>query len=317
VTGRSFPLLAVVGPTGSGKSDLGLRIAEEFSGEVVNCDSLQVYRHFDIGTAKLSPDQRGGIPHHLIDIADPDEVFTAGEYAARARPLLLEIAGRGHLPVIVGGTGFYLRALIDGLFPGPGRDDAVRERLARRHQRRPGSVHRILRRLDPAAAAKIDPRDVKKTIRAVEVCILRQKPISELHAEGRDALRGFRALKIGLDPPRAALYQHLDARCQSMFDAGLVDEVRRILKLGYLPGAKPFESHGYKQVIEFFEHKLTLPEAVCHAKQNTRRYAKRQWTWFHHEREVLWCPGFGNDPAIQRQVLERVSEFVAADSEIP
>jgi tRNA dimethylallyltransferase len=312
VTGRAFPLVAVVGPTGSGKSELGLRIAEEFAGEVVNCDSLQVYRHLDIGTAKLPADRRRGIAHHMIDVADPDELFTAGDYAARARPLLVEIAGRGRLPVVVGGTGFYLRALIDGLFPGPGRDDALRERLARRHQRRPGSIHRILRRLDPAAAAKIHPRDVNKTIRAVEVCILKQKPISEIHAEGRDALRGFRALKIGLDPPRAALYNHLDERCQGMFDAGLLDEVQRILALGYSPGAKPFESHGYKQVISFLEHKLTLPEAICDAKRNTRRYAKRQRTWFHHEREVRWCIGFGNQAAIQRQVLERVSEFVAA-----
>lgn len=311
MSGRAFPLVAVVGPTGSGKSELGLCIAGEFAGEVVNCDSLQLYRYFDIGTAKLPLAERRGIPHHMIDVAAPDQPFTAGDYAARARPLLGEIAARGSLPVVVGGTGLYLRALIEGLFPGPRRDPALRERLAARHRRRPGSVHRILRRLDPVAAAKIHPRDVKKTIRAVEVSILKQRPISELHAEGRDALPGFRTLKIGLDPPRQALYDRLDARCQRMFDAGLIDEVRQILSLGYRPDAPPFEAHGYRQVIDFLQHRLTLPEAVYHARQNTRRYAKRQWTWFHHEKEVLWYPGFGDDPAIQRQVLQRVGDFVA------
>ncbi|MEK7753405.1 MAG: tRNA (adenosine(37)-N6)-dimethylallyltransferase MiaA, partial [Acidobacteriota bacterium] len=188
-------LVAVVGPTGSGKSELGLRIAEEFAGEIVNCDSLQVYRHFDIGTAKLSRLQQRGIPHHMLDVADPGEPFTAGEYAARARPLLVEIAGRGRLPVVVGGTGFYLRALIDGLFPGPGRDDSLRARLAARQARRPGSLHRVLRRLDPAAAGTIHPNDVQKTIRAVEVITLKRQPISALYAQGRDALQGFRILK--------------------------------------------------------------------------------------------------------------------------
>ena len=311
-----FALVAVVGPTGSGKSELGLRIAGEFTGEIVNCDSLQVYRHFDIGTAKLSRRQQRGIPHHMIDVADPGEPFTAGEYAARARPLLGEIAGRGHLPVVVGGTGFYLRALIDGLFPGPGRDDSLRGRLAARQARRPGSLHRVLRRLDPAIAGTIHPNDVQKTIRAVEVIVLKRQPISALYAQGRDALEGFRILKIGLDPPRAELFGRLDARCQQMFDMGLVEETRRILAMGYTPAAKPFESHGYRQCVDFLEKRRTLEEALWDAKQNTRRYAKRQWTWFHHEKEVLWYAGFGDDPAVQRRVLEKVREFVEARDSI-
>ncbi len=315
MSGSPFPLVAVVGPTGSGKSDLGLRIAEECAGEIVNCDSLQVYRHFDIGTAKLSKDEQHGVPHHMVDVADPDETFTAGAYAARARPLLHEIAARGHLPVVVGGTGFYLRALVDGLFPGPGRDDSLRRRFAAREARRPGVLHRLLRRVDPAVSEKIHPNDVKKITRALEVSILKKRPISALYAEGRDSLRGFRLLKIGLDPPRAALYALLDARCQRMFEAGLIEECRRILDRGFSSIVKPFESHGYKQSIDFLENRLNLDQAIDAAKQNTRRYAKRQLTWFHHEKEVLWYTGFGNDAAIARRVLERVRDFVATVSE--
>jgi tRNA dimethylallyltransferase len=312
VAQADLPLVAVVGPTGSGKSDLGLAIAERFRGEIVNCDSLQVYRHFDIGTAKLPVPERRGIPHHMIDVVDPDQPFTAGEYAARTRPLLADIALRGCLPIVVGGTGFYLTALIDGLFPDAGRDEELRRRLAAREARRAGSVHRILRRLDPLAARKIHPNDVKKTIRALEVSLLCGRPISSVHAAGRDPLRGFRVLKIGLNPPRTQLYERLNRRCLAMFEAGLVDEVRRILALGYPASAKPFESHGYRQVIDLIQNTLSYEEALSGACQNTRRYAKRQWTWFHHDKEVLWYDGFGDDSGLRRAVLVRVGEFVAA-----
>lgn len=306
-----LPLVAVVGPTGSGKSDLGLAIAERFAGEIVNCDSLQVYCHFDIGTAKLPVPERRGIPHHMIDVVDPDEPFTAGEYAARTRPLLADIALRGCLPVVVGGTGFYLTALIDGLFPGSGRDEPLRRRLAAREARRAGSLHRILRRLDPTAARKIHANDVKKTIRALEVSFLSGRPISAVHAAGRDPLRGFRVLKIGLNPPRTELYERLNRRCLAMFEAGLVDEVRGILALGYPASVKPFESHGYRQAIDLIQNRLSYEEALSGACQNTRRYAKRQWTWFHHDKEVLWYDGFGDDSGLRRAVLVRVGEFVA------
>jgi tRNA dimethylallyltransferase len=312
VAQADLPLVAVVGPTGSGKSDLGLAIAEQFAGEIVNCDSLQVYRHFDIGTAKLPVPERRGIPHHMIDVVDPDQPFTAGEYAARTRPLLADIALRGRLPIVVGGTGLYLTALIDGLFPGAGRDEELRRRLAAREARRAGSLHRILRRLDPAAARKIHVNDVKKTIRALEVSLLSGRPISSVHAAGRDRLRGFRVLKIGLTPPRTQLYERLNRRCLAMFEAGLVDEVRRILALGYPASAKPFESHGYRQVIDLIQNTLSYEEALSGACQNTRRYAKRQWTWFHHDKEVLWYDGFGDDSGLRRAVLVRVGEFVAA-----
>jgi len=307
---RELPLVAVVGPTGSGKSDLALEIAAQSNGEIVNCDSLQVYRHFDLGTAKLPPEARRGIVHHLIDIVEPDELFTAGEFARRTRPILAAIIARGKIPVVAGGTGFYLRALLDGLFPGPSRDQPLRDRLAEREQRRPGSLHRILGRLDPEAAAKIHPHDVPKVMRSLEVCVVMRHPVSGLFRAGRDALQGFRALKIGLEPGRDALYERLDARCRSMFESGLVEEVRRILALGFAPTAKPFESHGYKQALQMLRGELTLKEAIFYAQRNTRRYAKRQMTWFRQERGMVWLKGFGDAPEIRAAALRLVEGYL-------
>ncbi|MBZ5575261.1 MAG: tRNA (adenosine(37)-N6)-dimethylallyltransferase MiaA [Acidobacteriia bacterium] len=303
------PLVAVVGATGSGKSALALGLAQAFAGEIVNCDSLQVYRHFDLGTAKLAPAERQGIPHHLIDIVNPDELFSAGEYARRARDVIAALSAVGRLPIIVGGTGFYLRALLDGLFEGPVRDEPLRDRLAAREQRCPGSLHRLLARFDAEAARRIHPHDVPKVTRALEVCLLARRPVSELFRTGRSALRGYRPLKIGLSPDRELLYQRLDLRCQAMFDAGLVDEVRAILALGYPPSSKPFESHGYKQALQLVNGELTLKEAVFYAQRNTRRYAKRQVTWFRQEPGVVWLHGFGDDASVSRAAAARVRDF--------
>jgi tRNA dimethylallyltransferase len=305
-----LPLVAIAGPTGSGKSELALGLAEEFDGEVVNCDSLQVYRHFDLGTAKLPLSERRGIPHHLIDIADPDEVFTAGEYARRARAAIGGISSRGKLPLVAGGTGFYLRALLDGLFEGPERDEDLRARLALRERRRSGSLHRILRRLDSAAARAIHPRDVPKVTRALEICLLTRRRASDLFRAGRDALRGYRTLKIGLDPNRDALYVRLDDRCRRMFECGLVAEVERILALGFPPEAKPFESHGYKQALQILRGELNLKEAIFYAQRNTRRYAKRQMTWFRQELGITWLKGFGEEPKIRAAASELVRDFL-------
>ena len=302
------PLVAVAGPTGSGKSGLALVIAAAFGGEVVNCDSLQVYRYFDIGTAKLPLEERRGIAHHLIDVANPDELFTAGEYARLARIAIAEISDRGRLPVVAGGTGFYLRALLDGLFEGPVRDQTLRDRLAVREGRRPGSLHRLLRRFDPESAAKIHANDVPKVTRAVEVCLVTRRPVSQIYREGRDALRGYRTLKIGLWPDRDALYERLDVRCAAMFESGLMDEVERILGMGYPAASKPFESHGYKQAIQRLNGELTPKEAVFYAQRNTRNYAKRQMTWFRKEADMEWLKGFGD--AAEPEALERVRRFL-------
>ena len=305
-----MPLVAVAGPTGSGKSDLALQIAEKFHGEIVNCDSLQVYRHFDIGTAKLPESERRGIAHHLIDIIDPDGLFTAGEYARLARGAVADISARGRLPIVAGGTGFYLRALLDGLFEGPARDQPLRDRLATREARRAGSLHRILRRLDSVSAAKIHANDIPKVTRALEVCLLTRRPVSELFARGRDSLRGYRTLKLGLLPDREVLYPRLDARCAWMFENGLVEEVRAILALGFSPECKPFESHGYKQALQHIRGELNLREAIFYAQRNTRNYAKRQITWFRREPDLVWLKDFGDTPTIRETAMERVEKFL-------
>lgn len=307
---RRHPLVAVAGPTGSGKSDLALAIAEEFNGEIVNCDSLQVYRYFDIGTAKLPEAERRGIPHHLMDIVNPDELFTAGEYARLARETIAAITARGRLPIVAGGTGFYLRALLDGLFEGPSRDQALRDRLAAREKRRPGSLHRVLTRLDAEAASKIHRNDVPKVTRALEVCLVTRRPVSHLFREGRDALLGYRTLKLGLFPDRDTLYDRLNDRCARMFEGGLLEEVRHILSLGYAETCKPFESHGYKQALQFLREELNLREAIFYAQRNTRNYAKRQVTWFRREQGLEWLKNFGDDAEVRQQALTRVAMFV-------
>jgi len=303
-------LVAVVGATGTGKSDLALELCEHFGGEVVNCDSLQVYRYFDIGTAKLPLEERRGIPHHLIDILDPDEMFTAGEYARRARAILDDLAATSRVPVVAGGTGFYLKALIDGLFTGPVRDGGLRQRLAGREQRRPGSLHRLLARLDPAAGRSIHANDIPKVIRALEVRILTRRPITELFLTGRDSLEGFTTLKIGLDPSRDPLYDRLNSRCVRMFEAGLVDEVRQIHEMGYSYSLKPFESHGYRQALQVLKGELKVKEAIFYAQRNTRHYAKRQMTWFRRDPEVVWLPGFGESETLRQRAKEQVARFL-------
>ncbi len=307
-----LPLVAVAGPTGSGKSDLALLLAERFDGEIVNCDSLQVYRYFDIGTAKLPLAERRGIPHHLIDILNPDELFTAGEFARVARQSIAEISARGRLPILAGGTGFYLRALIDGLFAGPERDQPLRDRLAAREARRPGSLHRLLGRFDGATAQRIHRNDVPKVTRALEVCLLTRNRVSELFETGRDALTGYRTLKLGLFPDRELLNPRLDARCEWMFAHGLVEEVRQILSLGYAPECKPFESHGYRQAMQLINGELNAREALFYAQRNTRQYAKRQITWFRREPGLVWLKGFSDAPAIREETLTRVADFLRA-----
>ncbi|MBZ5677600.1 MAG: tRNA (adenosine(37)-N6)-dimethylallyltransferase MiaA [Acidobacteriia bacterium] len=302
------PLVAIVGPTASGKSELALRVAEAFSGEIVNCDALQLYRGFDIGTAKIPAAARRGVPHHLLDVLDPQTSFSAGDYARTAREIIAGISNRGHLPLVVGGTGFYLRALLDGLPALPGRDESLRERLSRREQRRPGALHRLLRRLEPSAAARIHPRDVQKATRALEIRLLTQTALPE--PSTARPLEGFRLLLIGLAPERALLTDAIAARTRQMFAAGLIDEVRRLLESGLSGDEKPFESLGYKQAVAHLRGQISLQQALESTEIETRQYAKRQLTWFRRDPRITWFAGFGSDPAIVESALEAVRKFL-------
>lgn len=297
------PLPVILGPTGSGKSDLSLFIAHAVGGEIVNFDSVQAYRGFDVGAAKLPAAERQGIPHHLIDIVEPTDLFTAGDYARVADAAVREISARGRTAVLVGGTGFYLRGLLQGLSPGPVRDQTLRARLQRREQMRPGSIHRILSRLDPASAARIHPNDKNKTMRALEIRLLEGAPLASMFERGRAPLSGFRPVKIGLDPPRELLYARLNQRARRMFDGDLLKEVRGLLSAGVPLTAKPFESLGYKQASQMLQGRITAEQALESTQLETRRYAKRQLTWFRKEPEVRWIEGFGDDALVQAEAL--------------
>ena len=298
-------LATVAGPTGSGKSTLALCLAQEFGGEIVNCDSLQLYRGFDIGTAKTPPGDRRGIPHHLFDVLTPQENYSAGEYAREARQVIAEISGRGRLPIVVGGTGFYLRALLEGLPALPVRDEGLRKRLLAREQLRPGSLHRLLTRLETGSAARIHANDVQKTMRALEVRLLTQQALPP-PAEAR-ALEGYAIIKLGLDPDRNELQQRLETRTRLMFQTGLMDEVRSLLAGGATGNEKPFEALGYKQALLHLRGGLTLEQAVESTIVETRQYAKRQRTWFRRDPEIHWLAGFGEDAEIVAHATQAAS----------
>lgn len=306
-----WPVVAVVGPTGSGKSELGLALAETFSGEIVNCDSIQVYRGLEIGAAKLPPAARRDIPHHLLDIIDLDEELTAGAYSRLARKILVEIRDRGRLPIVAGGTGFYLRALFDGLSPAPGRDEQFRRRLREIAARRPRTLHRYLTVRDPSAAGRIHPNDHQKLIRAIEIMALATRPASATQSLPRAPMEGFGVLKLGLAPERSTLYERLNRRTAQMFERGLPAETQRLLERGTSADAKPLQSLGYKQAVEMLLGRMKLEDAIRECQTRTRQYAKRQLTWFRHEPSVQWLNGFGDEECIQEKAIARVREFVA------
>jgi tRNA dimethylallyltransferase len=295
-----LPLVAVIGPTASGKSALGVALAGQLGGEIVACDSTQLYRGFDIGTAKPAAAERRGIPHHLIDVLGPEEAATAGGYRQLALSVLAELRSRARLPVFTVGTGLYLRALLEGLADVPQRSEELRERLrlsAMEHS--PGHLHRILSHLDADAARKISAADQQKLIRAVEVCLLAKKPLTELHKSGRAPLEGWRVLKVGLAPDREALYARIHARTEAMLASGWPEEVRSLLDGGLPENAKPFDFIGYRELRAVLQGRLRMEEAYAAIQQATRRYAKRQLTWFRRESSVHWLTGFGDQANVQ------------------
>jgi tRNA dimethylallyltransferase len=315
VTDREPLVVVVLGPTASGKTALALAIARRLGGEIVNCDSVAMYREFDIGTAKPSAEERAEIPHHLLDCVDPLADLSAGEYARQARRILREIVLRErHLPIVSGGTGLYLRALLEGLFPGPQRSEELRIKLRNRVQKNGTEhLHRILRRLDSSAANRIHANDVPKVIRAIEVCLASRQSsrqnMTDLWQQGREPLHGFRILRLGLNPDREILYARINQRAANMLDQGLIAETERLLaKHG--AQARPFASLGYKQALQFLRGELDRESALSAAQQAHRNYAKRQITWFRREPDVHWLAGFGDDPAIQAEGIASVEQQI-------
>lgn len=303
------PIPAIVGPTASGKSDLGIALAHRLDGEVINLDSVQVYRRIEIATAKVPLDERDGVPHHLIDIVEPTENFTAGDWVRRAIPVIHDIEARGRTAILVGGTGFYLRALTDGLFDAPRVDPRIRIRLAARAERRgPERLHKLLRRLDPDAFRQLAARDRSRVVRALELRLAAGRPASALLRERPrevlDADIAARVRIIALAPPRDALYERINVRTDAMFAAGLVDEVRSLVEAGLPPDAKALGAHGYRRVVEHLAGRRTLAAAIEQTKLDTRHYAKRQWTWWRGTRGVSWIHDFGfSQAALEEAIL--------------
>jgi tRNA dimethylallyltransferase len=302
------PLVVILlGPTGSGKTALSLSLAERFGGEIISCDSVAVYCGMELGTAKPTREERERAPHHLIDVTTPDKAFTAGDYCRLGREALREIAGRGQLPIVTGGTGLYLRALTEGLFAGPARQEDLRDRLRRSVELRGSAwLHRLLKRLDAATSERIHANDTPKLIRAIEVCLAGRKPMSEVM--GRDPLSGFRLLRIGLNPSRAQLYERLNRRCAEMFAAGLVEETRELLER-HGP-VKALDSLGYRQARAVLSGEMSEAEAIAAAQQGHRNYAKRQLTWFRREPEVRWIEVFGDAAETVQTTTELVANSV-------
>jgi len=284
-------------------------LALQVGGEVIACDSTQMYRGFDIGTAKPSAEERQGVPHHMMDLLEPNDEATAGGYRERAIGILEDLRVRQRLPIFTVGTGLYLRALLEGLADVPQRSESLRERLrtsAAGHEA--GHLHRILRRLDPISAGKIAAADEQKLIRAIEVCLLAKKPMSEVQRSGRMPLPGWRVVRIGLQPEREELYKRVHARTEAMLASGWMEEVRRLAAGGLQDDAKPFDFIGYRELRAVLRGEMKLEEAREAIQQATRRYAKRQITWFRRETGVHWLGGFGDDPEVQQQVLRILRE---------
>ena len=302
---RAPSIVAIVGPTASGKSVLGIEVALRLGGEIINCDSVQVYQEIEIATAKIPITERRGVLHHLIDFVSPRETFTAADWARAAVKTIDEIEARKHVAVLVGGTGFYLRALRQPFFPSPVTEENVRQRLTRIRQRHgPERLHRILLKFDSAEAAKLHPRDWPRVQRAIEFYlqtgerISAQRPLRPAPPEPAKRLRIF-----ALDPPRDELYSRINQRTEQHFAAGLVDEVVRLLAAAVPPNSSALGAHGYRRVVEYLSGQRSLESAIEQTKLDVRHYAKRQLTWFRREEGVEWIQGFGDDPQVQIKIL--------------
>jgi tRNA dimethylallyltransferase len=305
------PLIAVVGPTASGKSDLGIALAQRFNGEIINCDSVQVYRGIQIATAKVPLEEQQGIPHHLIDFVEPTENFTAVEWAAAARQTIAEIESRGRLALLVGGTGFYLRALTTKFFDSPEIDETLRPRFQRILERRGADhLHRMLAKVDPALAAKYALKDWSRVIRALEVYFSSGKPLSEWQARSPEepTEEAARLFHFVLAPPRQQLYDRINQRTDLMVERGLLEEIEGLIASGMPPTAKAFNAHGYKRFVEYLLGQRTLESAIEQMKLDTRHYAKRQWTWWRAQANTFWLDGFG----FEERVIEEASRIVSA-----
>ncbi len=311
VVDREPLLVVLLGPTASGKTALSLSLAEHLrtagrQAEIVSCDSVAVYRDLEIGTAKPSHAERTRVPHHCLDFVSPDTLYSAGDYQRDGRAAIAEIAARGHLPIVTGGTGLYLRALLNGLFEGPRRSEELRDRLRRSAERQgSGWLARLLRRLDPAAAGRIHANDTPKLIRAIEVSLQARQPITQAWTAGALPLTGFRILRLGLAPDRRALYQRIDERAAAMFERGLIEETATLMAR-YGEEARVFDTLGYRQAREHLRGALPREAAVEAAQRGHRQFAKRQFTWFRREPDVVWFAGFGDEAAIRDRATAAV-----------
>jgi tRNA dimethylallyltransferase len=303
--------VAILGPTATGKTALALAVAERHGGEIINCDSTAVYRGFDIGTDKIALADRRGIPHHLIDIAEPTDDYTAAQYASDAAGIIRDIHARGRLPMLVGGTGFYFRALTRGLFPGPGRDTGLRERLeAIAACRDVTFLHRMLRKVDPESAVRIQPRDLKRLVRALEVFLLTGRPLTAHFADTASLIPGVEMLTIGLRLPAAAISERVTRRVDEQFARGLLDEIRGLLARGVPESARPFGGLVYRQAMEHLHG--VRDEAATRAliAQENRRYARRQLNWFRKEPNLSWFDGPGESATTTDSVQRLVAHWL-------
>jgi tRNA dimethylallyltransferase len=305
-----YPAIAVLGPTGSGKSRLGLALALQFQGEIVSCDALQIYRGMEIGTAKASPEERRSLPHHMLDLREPGQDFSAGDYQRLAREVLCQVRDRNRIPFVVGGTGLYFRALTQGFFEGPGRSEWLRARMRRIvHRRGPRCLHAALSNIDPAAAQRISPADSSRIIRAYEIYLVTGKTMTWWQQQPTDCLHGFRWLRLGISWPRQELYQRINQRVDEMFAAGFVAEVRTLFSR-YPRECHAFKGIGYRQIADYLEGKCSLESAIEDTKMESRRYAKRQLTWFRSMGDLVWLEASPDWEALQKQAVQLVSQFL-------